>query len=71
MFSNKENRVVPTNSLFKPTKNKISEDMTKEVIMEKFGDDFDVSGIKDFRHMFSSCTSLMLDNNICFKESLC
>ena len=41
LFSNKENRVVPTNSLFKPTKNKISEDMTKEVIMEKFGDDFD------------------------------
>ena len=41
LFSNKDNRVTPTNNLFKPTKNKISEDMTKEVIMEKFGDDFD------------------------------
>ena len=41
LFSNKNNRVTPTNNLFKPTKNKISEDMTKEVIMEKFGDDFD------------------------------
>ena len=41
LFSNKENRVIPTNNLFKPAKNKISEDMTKEVIMEKFGDDFD------------------------------
>ena len=41
LFSNKENRVSPTSNLFKPTKNKISEDMTKEVIMEKFGDDFD------------------------------
>ena len=41
LFSNRDNRVTPTNNLFKPTKNKISEDMTKEVIMEKFGDDFD------------------------------
>ena len=41
LFNNKDNRVTPTNNLFKPTKNKISEDMTKEVIMEKFGDDFD------------------------------
>ena len=41
LFSNKENSVVPTNSIFKPTKTKIAEDMTKEVIMEKFGDDFD------------------------------
>ena len=41
LFSKTENRVVPTNNLFKPAKNKISEDMTKEVIMEKFGDDFD------------------------------
>ena len=43
LFNNKDNRVTPTNNLFKPTKNKISEDMTKEVIMEKFGDDFDVA----------------------------
>ena len=41
LFKKKENRVLPTNNLFKPTKNKISENMTKEVIMEKFGDDFD------------------------------
>ena len=40
LFQKKENRVVPTNNLFKP-KNKISENITKEVIMEKFGDDFD------------------------------
>ena len=41
LFSNKNNRVVPTNNLFKDKKNIISENMTKEVIMEKFGDDFD------------------------------
>ena len=41
LFSNKNNRVVPTNNLFKQNKNIISENMTKEVIMEKFGDDFD------------------------------
>ena len=40
LFQKKENRVVPTNNLFKP-KNKISENITKEVIIEKFGDDFD------------------------------
>ena len=41
LFAKKENRVVPTNNLFKPQKEKISEDMTKEIIMEKFGEDFD------------------------------
>ena len=40
LFSNRENRVSPTNNLFKP-KPIISENMTKETIMEKFGDDFD------------------------------
>ena len=40
LFSNRENRVSPTNNLFKP-KPIISENLTKETIMEKFGDDFD------------------------------
>ena len=39
LFANKNNRVSPTNNLFKPKK--ISQELTKEQIIEKFGADFD------------------------------
>jgi len=39
LFANKNNRVSPTNNLFKPKR--ISEELTKEQIIEKFGADFD------------------------------
>ena len=39
LFANKNNRVSPVNNLFKPKK--ISEELTKEQIIEKFGADFD------------------------------
>ena len=39
LFANKNNRVSPTNNLFRPKK--ISEELTKEQIIEKFGADFD------------------------------
>ena len=39
LFANKNNRVSPTNDLFKPKK--ISQELTKEQIIEKFGADFD------------------------------
>ena len=39
LFANKNNHVSPVNNLFKPKK--ISEELTKEQIIEKFGADFD------------------------------
>jgi hypothetical protein len=39
LFANKNNRVSPTNNLFK--QKKISEEITKEQILEKYGADFD------------------------------
>ena len=39
LFANKNNRVSPINNLFKPKR--ISEELTKEQIIEKFGADFD------------------------------
>ena len=39
LFANKNNRVSPVNDIFKPKK--ISEEVTKEQIIEKFGADFD------------------------------
>ena len=39
LFANKNNRVSPTNNLFRPKK--ISQELTKEQIIEKFGEDFD------------------------------
>ena len=39
LFANKNNRVSPVNNLFKPKR--ISEELTKEQIIEKFGADFD------------------------------
>lgn len=41
LFSHKDNNRMAKLENYKPTKNKISEDLTKEAIMEKFGDDFD------------------------------
>ena len=41
LFSHKDNNLMQKLEKCKPTKNKISEDLTKEAIMEKFGDDFD------------------------------
>lgn len=41
LFSHKDNNRMAKLENYKPIKNKISEDLTKEAIMEKFGDDFD------------------------------
>ena len=41
LFSHKDNNLMAKLEKCKPTKNIISEDLTKEAIMEKFGDDFD------------------------------
>ena len=77
LFNNKENRVTPTNAIFKQNKEKGKENITKETIMEKLGDDFDGSAelpelneqkkqimLKKMRKTINKLNSLRIQKNM-------